>query len=553
MTGSTSPDSLFYTAEPCFCSCLIPSTDDRPALETVELVRQEQALVKLLQTSSESADDTSCRLVCGARTRLADNGMTLIAETNGYPLLSRKTRDNKEEITVSIVPLLFVTDDKMEALVTLYPPVSGCPALDGETLLAILRESGIKFGLNTALLQDLINRCSSEQQILTKETAARGLLPLHGRDSFLRFEIEIGPFPGKILGNGRIDFRERKMFVGIQKGETIATRIPPTSGSPGITVFGDELPQRQGKELKVGVSGDAEFDEETGIVKALQSGILSMVNENSITVCAKQLIQGDVDFGTGNIESRDALEINGSILPGFKVNTRGDLLVGGSIRSAFVRCQGNLIIQEGIMGDSGQIRVRGDADFKFIEQGKIRCGGRAIIRKQTYYSKILASGEILAHESSIVIGGMLLSGESMSLGTVGSPNAPPALLAAGISPERYLEYLKIRSHLQEKEEALHLWLQRHGQKAEDPGRESLEEAVSALKQTIHDLNLSPGKAEDSPETHRQLLAAVTIKVHKTLYAGTRIQIGDQSLEISSDLGAVSFRRGRDESLVQSPL
>jgi uncharacterized protein (DUF342 family) len=403
------------------------------------------------------------------------------------------------------------------------------------------------------MLQDLITRCSDEQQILTKETAARGLLPLNGSDSFLRYEIEIGPLPGKILGNGKIDFRERKMFVGVQKGETIATRIPPTSGSAGITVFGDEIPQIQGKELKVAVSGDAEFNEETGVVRALQSGILSMVNDNSIAVCAKQVIPGDVDFSTGNIESKDALEINGSILPGFRVSTHGDLFVGGSIRSAFVRCQGNLVIQEGIMGDSGQIRVRGDADFKFIEQGKIRCSGQAIIHKQAYYSKVLASGDILAHENSIVIGGMLLSGNSMHLGTVGSPNAPPALLAAAISPERYLEYLKIHSHLQEQEEALHLWLQRHGQKSKDPGRKSLEAAVSALKQTIHDLNLSPGSPEDSPEESRQKLAAVTIKVNKTLYAGSRIQIGDASLEITADLGAVCFRRDKDGGLVQSPL
>ncbi len=553
MTDSAPAKPPFNTTKLFFHSSVIPAKDDTPPLETVELVRREHPIVTLLHASPEPAKKHSCHLRCGSRTRLADDEQTLIAETDGYPLVSRKTQGDSEEITVSIAPLLTVADDKMEAFVTLYPPVADCPPLDSETLLSILQDSGIQFGLHPPLLQDLLTRCSSEQQILTKETAARGLPPIHGRDSFLRFDIEIGPLPGKILGDGRIDFRERKMFVGIQKGEVIATLIPPTSGSPGVTVFGDKIPQIQGRELKVGVSGDAEFDATTGVVRALQSGILSMVNENSITVCAKQVIPGDVDFNTGNIESKDALEVNGSILPGFRVNTFGDLFVGGSIRSACVRCRGNLVIQEGIMGDSGQIRVKGDADFKFIEQGKIRCGGRAIIHKQAYYSRVLASGDILAHEKSIVIGGMLLSGKSMNLGTVGSPNAPPALLAAGISPERYLEYLKIRSHLEEQEEALHIWLQRHGQKSEDPGREALEAAVSAFKQTIRDLNLSPEKPGDSPEAHRQQLDAVTIKINKTLYAGTRIQIGDESLEIPSDLDAVCFRLNRDGGLVQSPL
>ncbi len=549
VTDSSTSPAPFFIAKILFSSKTITNKKDDANIYTVELVRKGQDLAQLIEKEKSSSKSKSSRLICGKHTLFADDEKTVLANIDGYPLVSIKKGKEFENVTLSIVPLISIANDAMEVSVTLYPPVPGCEPLNSEELLTRLQEQHVQFGLNPNQLQELVQRCNDEQTIISSETVSRGLLPLHGKDSFLRFDVEVGPLPGKILGNGKIDFRERKMFVGVQQGETIATRIPPTSGTPGINVLGEEITQLAGRELKVTVSNDAEFDEGNGIIRALQSGILSMVNENSIKVCAKQVIPGDVDFSTGNIESKDAVDITGSIQPGFKVETHGDLLIGGSIRSAFVHCMGNLVIQNGITGGDGNVEVEGDADFKFIEQGKIQSGGRVIIRKQAYHSTIMADSDICAHEKSTIIGGMLLSGGSISLGTVGSPNAPPTLLAAGVSPEQYLEYEKIRSHLHNQEEALLLCLQRHGQKVKNSLRQSLEESVATLRQALKEIYLSPGSSTASADEINQYLSTIRITLYGNLFSGTVVQIGRATKTIKTDLRTTSFRLDRNGSII----
>jgi uncharacterized protein len=506
----------------------------------MELVRKDQPLVQLLPPPAGDPQPRPSELVPGKHTRLSDDKCSLLAEIDGYPMLSKKASKGFDLIMISLIPLVSFSEDKMQAAVSLYPPVSNCPELTGELLFDILTFHEVRFGMTREYLNELLTRCKKERSLLKNETVARGLLPLDGKDSFLRFDIEVGPLPGKVLGNGKIDFRERKMFVGVTKGQIIATRVPPTDGTPGINVLGDEVPQLPGKILPITVSDDAEYDEESGVIRAIRSGILSLVNENSIKVCAKQVIPGNIDYSTGNIESQNAVEISGTILPGFKVKTKGDLLLCGNVRSATIKCKGNLVVKGGILGKRCKVKVGGDADISFMEQGRLRVKGRVIIRKQAYYSKIMADGDIHCTESSQIMAGFMMSGASLNLGNVGSANSPPALLAAGIAPGRYQRYLKMRSQLRDIEEERLTFLQRHGLKQKVRQRESLEEAIYNLHQDMAKLNLIPGTDPSTPESGAEYLRTITITVQGSIFSGTELQIGNATTTIETDFKGVRF-------------
>lgn len=525
------PDILFHTET--------VTDKDNSSFQTIELVRKNQPLV-LLRAPSGSPPPRPTELVTGKHTLLSKDKNSLLAEIDGYPLLSKKTGKDLDIITIDIVPLITLSDDKMQASICLYPPVSTCSELSSDLLFEILAENKIRFGPSLKDLDALLTRCKEEQTVLTNETVARGFLPLDGRDSFLRFAIEVGPLPGKLLGNGKIDFRERKMFVGVSKGQIIATRTPATEGTAGADVLGKSIPQVPGNNLPVTVSDDAEFDEESGIIRASRGGILSLVNENSIKVCAKQIIPGNIDYSTGNIESCDALEINGAILPGFKVSTHGDLLLNGNARSAIINCKGNLVIKGGIIGEQCKVKVEGDADISFIEQGRLRAHGKVIIRKQAYYSRIMADGEIHCTESCQIMSGVLMSAASLNVANVGSANAPPTLLAAGVAPGRYLRYLKMRSQLRDIEQERLSFLQRYGLKQKIPQRESLEEAIENLHQDMIHLNVIPGTATNTTDEDAGYLQGITITVQGTIFSGTELQIGNATTTIAKDLHAIRF-------------
>ncbi|MCK5070860.1 MAG: DUF342 domain-containing protein, partial [Desulfocapsa sp.] len=424
---------------------------DNTSFQTVELVRKGEVLVELIEASKILEQNTS-ELVPAKHTLLSDDKSSLVAEVDGFPIVSTKTTKDCNIIMISMVPLLSVSDDSMSATICLYPPLSKGHELNLELLQDILISNNLRHGISTEALERLLQSCKKERILIKNEVFAEGLLPEKGIDSFLKFDIEVGPLPGTVLEGDRIDFRERKMFVGVAKGQKIATRIPPTDGIPGIDVCGENIAQIPGRIIPVAVSDDAEFDEESGIVRASHSGILSLVNENSIKVCAKQVIPGNVDYNTGNIESHDAVEINGTILPGFKVKTRGDILLKGNVRAAIIKCKGNLVVKGGILGKKCRVKVSGDADINFMEQGRLRVKGKVIIRKQAYYARIMADGQINCKENGQIMSGFLMSASSLNLGNVGTAKSPSALLAAGISPGRYLRYLKMRSRLKDIEE-----------------------------------------------------------------------------------------------------
>jgi len=515
------------------------SDSDNNSFQTVELVRKGQPLVELLAPPGAPPRNPT-ELVPGKNTLLSDDKCKLLAEIDGYPLLSKKNDQGIDLIMISVVPLLSIADDKMSATISLYPPVRNSPELSREILMDILTSQEIRFGISLENLDRLLSLCKEKRSPLKDETIARGLLPMNGKASFLRFEIEVGPLPGTIMGNGKIDFRERKMFVGVSKGQIIAKRIPPTPGTPGLTVTGEEVPQIPGEDLPVTVSDDAEYDEESGIIRALQNGILSLVSENSIKVCAKQVISGNIDYSTGNIESQDAVEITGTILPGFRVKTHGDLLLKGNARSANIKCKGNLVVKGGILGKKCKVKVSGDADFGFMEQGQLRVKGRVIIRKQAYYAKIMANGEVHCENSSRILAGLLMSASSLNLGNVGSPNAPFALLAAGIAPGRYLRYLKIRSDLKDVEQERLVFLQRYGLKQKVKLRESLEKAVESLHNDLTKLNLIPGTDANSADRGIEYLRTIAITVQGTIFSGTELQIGNATTIVKNDLTGVRF-------------
>ena len=493
--------------------------------QSAEFIRKDTVLIRLAPLTTADPKQLPCSLVEGENSYLSEDKTEIFSKVDGFPTLTKSVKKGVDLYLLSITPLIRISADKMKADITLFPPVTGGVELTCDLVKEVFADNDVHFGFHDEQIQQLLNQCKENQEIISREPIAKGILPLNGKDSYLRFAIEVGPLPGKILGNGKIDFRERRMFVGVKEGQIIATRVPATAGTPGLNIAKEQVPPLPGRELPVTTSDDALYDENNGTIVAGKSGILSMVGDNSIKVCAKQVISGNIDYSTGNIESQDAVEISGTILPGFKVTTFGDLLVGGNARSATIKCKGNLVIKGGILGTEGKASVSGDADFLFMEQSHLRGKKNVIIRKQSYHGEIMADGDIICEASSQIMAGQLICGGSIVLGSVGSSHSPAALIAAGVSPGIYLRYLSLRSKLIESSEELSLFLQRFGKKKKVEERKSLKRTIRILKKEMRRLDLLPGNTKAEK---KQSLAGTTITVQGSIFPGTEIQIGNSS-------------------------
>jgi len=532
-------------------------------VETTELVRRGQVLATFVRHDTPSLPASGpgenlspakpVILLPGGLTELSATGDSLLATVAGYPQVSKNHADNQETLTISIVPLVVVSADGIEAALTLYPPLPGVTPLGVEDVVELLRQEGIRYGLNREILRDCLEQSGSEQKMMGGILIAMGLRPIPGVDAYLRFEMEIGAIPGKILGDGRIDYHERRMFLGVRKGQLIATKVPATRGTPGINVLGFPIGQKEGQNITVKAGENVLFDEQSGEIRATKPGVLSVV-QNAIKVSSKLTIPGDINFSTGNIEAHDSVEIGGTVQSGFRVSAHGDLKIGGGVRSATVMSQGNVLVKEGVVGKQTVMRVAGDLDVLFVEQAGITAGGVVIIRKNAYFSRIIAGGDIVCEKEGRILGGILMAGGNLHLGQVGSENAAPALLAAGTDGKQYFRYEELRRELVAKEEELEHCLQMYGHDGQHPLCLTMGEELEELRGELKRVNLATDKRADTPEELAEKLRSRTIYVAGLIYAGTQLRIGNVKTVLEISTAARTFILSPDlQEIVAHPL
>lgn len=535
---------------------ILIGTEDRAEKVMVsELVKKNQPLLSFPhfeKFAKKGFEKSPVR--AGKYAKFSEDGETLFAETIGYPRVDIMKQGDEEEdvLLISLTPLVKVSNDRMTATLILHPPISSEYAIRKEPLPELLKEAGIHFGIDQTALQNAQNTIAEGYDDFHELPIAFGQPAATGVDAYLRFALEVGPIPGKLLEDGTIDFRERRIMIGVSAGELLATKIPEIPGNPGMDVLGDEIEPEGGTELDIITKNDVSFSEETGEIKATKDGILTLVNDCEIKVCAKQEIPGDIDYNTGNVDSPNCVIVYGAVQPGFKVSTGGNLEIKKEVMSATLNSQANIVIKGGITGKKTDIKAHGDVDFKFIENGTMHCHGNLIMRKQSYYSDLSALGAIRCTDSSTIIGGTIVAGGSLTVANVGSPNGKPAFLAAGVDIERLHLQKELTQNLTQQQEDIIQWLQRYGGSAKSKKIRKMEAQVDETKMKLLKLNLIPGTAiysrvgedretgteiEESEDSDSKAIRIdkVFIDLKGTIFQGTEVRIGNAKLKIEKNI------------------
>jgi uncharacterized protein len=554
---------------------ILVGTEERGEKITVsELVKKNQPLLSFPEFekfSKRGFEKSPVR--SGKNTRFSDDGETLLSDIIGYPRVDIMKPDENEEpvLLISINPLVKVSDDKMTATLLLHPPISKDFAIRKEPLPELLKEAEILFGIDQAALQEAQEIIAQDYNDFHDIPIAYGQPSEPGTDAYLQFAFEIGPIAGQMMEDGSIDFRERRILIGVSKNELLATKIPAVPGAPGINVLGQEIAPDGGTELKIKIKNDVKFIEETGEIKATDDGILTVINGCEIKVCSKQEILGDIDYSTGNIDSKNCVIVHGAVQPGFKVSTGGDLEIKQEVMSATLTSEANIIIKGGITGKTTHINAGGDVDFKFIEQGHIESGGNVIMRKQAYYSDISAKGAIHCQDSTTIIGGNIVAGDILSVVNIGSPNGKPSFLAAGVDIERLNIQRELRENLAKQQDDIIQWLQRYGGSTRSKKIKKMEAGIDEIKMNLLKLNLIPGtglysrvgelrdtgdkkESNDATETAATHIDKIFIDIRGTVFPGTELRIGNIKLLLNKTISKRRFKLNKNmKRIIATPI
>jgi uncharacterized protein (DUF342 family) len=244
----------------------------------------------------------------------------------------------------------------------------------------ILAEKAVVYGIDHDTIEEILSR-----EIYGREfIIASASLPIAGKDAVITEILPIDPNAKPFLNeDGSVDYKKWDNIRQVNEGEVICTRIPPTPGIPGISVFGQPLSAIPGEDyaLPAGINTKA-IDDETKLVAAINGFLYRQ--ERDICIGDIYIIKGDVSFKTGNIEYSGDILVRGNVNAGFSVVADGNVSIEGLVESAnIVSKTGNVFLKGSVFGlNNARIIAAKNIIAENLQDAKVRAGKTVTVKKQ---------------------------------------------------------------------------------------------------------------------------------------------------------------------------
>jgi uncharacterized protein (DUF342 family) len=399
-----------------------------------------------------------------------------------------------------------------------------------------LNSVGVKFGIDEAQLAALENHPVYNLDV----TIASGTPPVNGEDGSIEILIDSeNKGKPKEDADGKVDLRDLGIVDNVKKGQVLCIIHPPTPGSPGMSVKGDKLLQKPGKQALIIAGANTELSPDGTQIIAKIDGQFDF-NGRKINVNETFTVNNNVDNSTGNITVAGNLVVRGMVTAGFTIEAAGSITVNGFTESATLKAGGDIKLQGGVTGST--IRCGGDLKSKHIENSDVFVRGE--IRADYILNSTVKCGRNLKTEGSIskIIGGTCVVGQNIEARMIGSPSVVKTKLELGSDPisiERQQELLELIPELEKQIKAIEPLLKLL-QQLEAANRLTPDKA-EALTKAKHTFHTQSAMLEDARMELNEINSAIFNKgfgrviCPGTIYPGTVVSIGSALYNVTDNL------------------
>lgn len=518
---------------------------ERSFLETLDLVRDtmsEERLREVLLNVVRSIRKKTDALRRSAA--VASVGVKLDRKTGMPEFLLRAI--------TNIGPSLRISSDEMSVWATVPPDHGACFTLDG--ILSNIKQRGIVFGVDEAAISDLLDRCGEEVLI------AAGRLPKPGQEGRIEYDprIKERSRTPKLLVSGNVSFKDIDLFAFVSNGDAVATRIPPSPGTPGMTVTGRKirpLPVTGAdfpscENARVSDQGDRLLSQIDGCV-SMENGFLQL--EPTVRV------QGNVSYKTGDIDSKVSVAIEGDVPSGFSVRSDRDISVGATVEKSTIKAGGSVQIKGGIEGaDRGSVEANGDVYARFITNAKVTSLRKVIVESGIVQSEIWAGENVCVNgKDGHIVGGVIDADTDVVADTIGSDMGVETRIRLGRKLDDLQNLIEeTESKIEEQESAAEQSVRIIETLQGNPGLSAsgdvdteamLEKAEALGEQATQNLQELEKELSDLREQCEEgLRAARTVRARKQIAAGTVIEIQGAELTFKDATGPATVVKSGDE-------
>ncbi|QTH63069.1 DUF342 domain-containing protein [Psychrosphaera ytuae] len=437
---------------------------------------------------------------------------------------------------------VIVDKDKMSAKLHLESAFGGeQPSVDD--VKEACRKAGVRFGIKRSRVEGLLEKTfdASPGEVFEARIAF-GKEPKDGKNAYFKPLVEL--FSEKLRAptekeGGKVDLRDLGDIDTVKPGQQIFQKFPLTEGVPGMNVLGEELPPTPGKDLILEETQGTVIDPNNPDVLLAKREGLARVIENRMEVDNVYSLP-ELTPKQGHVKFNGSVIISGDVSPEMKIIATGDVVVGGFVESALIRCQGEITIMGGASGKLLEPEVEGRQyncllesgyriNIAFANQIDIRAKRDVFAHKQLSHCNIIAASLKVGQGTTPngkLIGGTLMLSKHLEVGHLGAP--------AGA--DTHVSLNRTYKIFRQKEDAMWAKIQPYNEDLEalkEKGKMLMSDAQKAeYKAKLLKLEKIVGRLQEQRkkliQRRRDYLDALSVVVHHTLYAGTTVEIGDKS-------------------------
>lgn len=424
-----------------------------------------------------------------------------------------------EDIKIDIV------GEGMEAVITLLNEEVAAEITEA-SLKQALATAGIKRGID----EERLAAMAAEPAFNTPQVVAQGQSAQDGTDEAVTYHFPVGEQEKvKEIEGGALDYRNIDTFNNYPAGEMLAEKSAATVGHNGFNVRGDELKARDGKSVGLKVGKGAKLSDDGMSVVSEIAGHACLVGDR-ISVLDTIEVAENLDFAVGNIDFVGNVRIRGDVMPGFNINAKGDIEIGGNVEKATITCGGNLEIRGNVFGyQDTLIEVTGDATIKAIDLAEVRVHGNLTVNNYIRHSQVWVGGSLeLSGQKGQIVAGEAHAYQGITSPFIGNSMATLTKLTVGTNPlisnqiaDLQRQRDEIEQNLRQTRTALDI-LRKRAALGSGPVNAKTEEMLQKLEATEKHLapQLEELVASISEEQNRSVeFKEAKIRVSQVIYPG----------------------------------
>lgn len=439
-----------------------------------------------------------------------------------------------------------ISQDTMTAYLCLSPDDHN-KTFELDHLKALLRESGIVFGIREDTLKQII----SEKKYFEQIAVAEGQPVKHGKDGWYEFlfDTNIDTKP-KILKDGSVDYGSCGQVPKVDEGQEIVHYHPATGAQDGMDVCGGILVGKNGKDLARLRGKGFVLSDDNLIYTARFTGKATYIND-VLSVDKELTIEGDVSYTTtGNVTFVNDIHIRGNVLTGMTViSEKGTITVDGYVEAAILVAKKDVVLKNGMQGNGqGKVTSSGSVSGKFFEQTFIDCDGD-VNANSIMNCQINAGQDVkVSGRFGAIIGGSISAMRSVDSMIIGNMAEVRTDICAGIEGDLYAllsQHERVLKQLQDENETIVSGLKKIDTLLEsEPNEELRMKRMLLLRAKIEKESRINEVISRKQETLGQMEKASEAKVTivKRVFPGTTITINGMKVTIKEEIANVEYTR-----------